>query len=243
MYTEGKIYNVAVVEDEKEAAELLSGFLERYGEENGIMFTIAKYADAEMFLTDFHCQFDIVFMDIEMPCIDGMSAARRLRKLDDIVALVFVTNLARYAINGYEVDAADYILKPLHYDAFALKIRKIITYCCRTDKHSILLTCKGKSKRVRLNDINYVEISAHNIVFHTIQGDMQAYGTLKEIRDELEDKDFALCNRCYLVNLRNVRNIDGFSVFVGDDELQISRPQKKEFSERFRKFIKSQQGE
>lgn len=237
------MFTVAIVEDEKQAADLLASYLERYGSENEISFNVVHYSDAEAFLTDFRCQFDMVFMDIEMPCIDGMNAAHRLRKIDDMVALVFVTNLARYAINGYEVEALDYVLKPLSYEAFSLKIRKIISYCEKLDNNSILLTFKNNVRRLKLNDIYYVEINAHNIVFHTSQGEIQSYGTLKELRDKLENKNFALCNRCYLVNLRYVKLIDGYSVIVGGDELQISRPQKKEFSEAMKRFFKLTKGE
>lgn len=233
------MFSVAIVEDEKEAADVLAEYLEKYGNDNGVKFDCARFSDAEAFLTGFSCQYDIVFMDIEMPCINGLSAAHRLREVDDTVALVFVTNLARYAINGYEVHALDYILKPLTYQSFALKMRKVVNYCTKMNGNSILLTSKGNIKRLLLSGIYYVEISAHSIVFHTESGPVQAYGTLKDVCGKLEGRGFALCNRCYLVNLRYVKNIDGYSLKVGDEELQISRPQKKSFSEAFKKFIKT----
>lgn len=233
------MYSVAIVEDEKEANDVLAAYLERYGRENNIVFGTTQYADAEAFLTDFHCQFDIVFMDIEMPYIDGMSAAHRLRQSDETAALVFVTNLARYAINGYEVDAFDYILKPLSYEAFSLKIRKIISYCSRMPKESILISFRGQYKRLLVSDIYYVEICAHSIIFHTSKGQEQSYGTLKEVRDALSGAGFALCNRCYLINLRYVRGIDGYTCIVGDEKLQISHLQKKDFSNALKAFIKN----
>ena len=236
------MYSVAIVEDEREANDMLAAYLERYGRENNIVFGTTQYADAEAFLTDFHCQFDIVFMDIEMPYIDGMSAAHRLRQMDETAALVFVTNLARYAINGYEVDAFDYILKPLGYEAFSLKIRKVINYCDRIPGESILIAFRGQYRRLLLRDIYYVEICAHNIIFHTNRGEEQAYGTLREIKDILSGAGFALCNRCYLVNLRYVRGINGYSVTVGDEELQISRLQKKEFSDALKAFVRKNKG-
>lgn len=236
------MYSVAIVEDEKNAADVLADYLARYADESGAIFDCTYYDDAEKFLTEYHCQFDMVFMDIEMPCIDGMSAARRLRAADDSVALIFVTNLARYAINGYEVDAFDYILKPLRYESFALKLRKIVNYCSRMAAQSILVSFKGRHKRLLVSDIYYVEINQHNVIFHTSNGEEQAYGTLKEIKDELSDKGFALCNRCYLVNLKHVRRISGYSVIVADDEIQISRPQKKEFTEALKTFIKGGRG-
>lgn len=236
------MYSVAIVEDEESAAEILKNFLERYAGEKGFAFSVTHYFDAEKFLSDYHFQYDIVFMDIEMPCINGLSAAHRLRKIDDVVALVFITNLARYAINGYEVKALDYILKPLHYGAFSLKIRKIVGFCERSAKESILISFKGESKKVSVNDIQYVEICAHDILYHMVQGTERAYGTLKEIRERLDGCGFALCNRCYFVNLRHVKQINGYTVLVGNEELTISRPQKKEFSEAFRAFLKMNRG-
>ncbi len=233
------MFFVAIVEDEKEAADVLTEYLEKYGMENGLQFNCTRFEDAESFLTGYGCQYDLVFMDIEMPYINGLSAAHRLREADDSVALVFVTNLARYAINGYEVNALDYILKPFSYQSFALKMRKVVNYCRRMSENSILITFKGNAKRLPLNEINYVEISAHNIIFHTTEGPVQSYGTLKDVSCELDGKGFALCNRCYLVNLRRVKYIDGYTVKVGDEELQISRPQKKSFAEAFKKFIRT----
>ena len=223
------MYSVAIVEDEREANDMLAAYLERYGRENNIVFGTTQYADAEAFLTDFHCQFDIVFMDIEMPYIDGMSAAHRLRQMDETAALVFVTNLARYAINGYEVDAFDYILKPLGYEAFSLKIRKVINYCDRIPGESILIAFRGQYRRLLLRDIYYVEICAHNIIFHTNRGEEQAYGTLKEIKDVLSGAGFALCNRCYLVNLRYVTAVRAFDVYLGEEKLQISHSKRVTF--------------
>ena len=231
------MFRAAIVEDSDSDRELLESYLEKSGG-----FIVSKFSSAVDFLTGYQPVYDLVFMDIEMPCIDGMSAARRLRKVDDAVALVFVTNLARYAINGYEVDALDYVLKPLGYEAFSLKIRKILNYFNSVPGQSILLSFRGQYKRLPVSDIYYVEICAHNVIFHTVNGQEQSYGTLKEIKDVLSGKGFSLCNRCYLVNLRHVKGINGYSVTVGDEELQISRLQKKDFSDAFKAFVRDNKG-
>ena len=107
------MYKFAIVEDNEAAAEKLAGFLERYANENNEVFEIIKFHDALDFLDGYRTVYDAVFMDIEMPGIDGMEAAHRLRRLDQKVILVFVTNMASYAVKGYEVNATDYIVKPV----------------------------------------------------------------------------------------------------------------------------------
>ncbi len=223
--------NVAIVEDERQAAEKLINCLERLQETNDEHFYITCFSDPDQFFFSFQSQFDLIFMDIQMPGMDGMKAAEKLRKLDEVAALVFVTNLARYAINGYEVGALDYILKPLDFDAFRLKMRKVLRYCHsqeQNDRQITISTAKG-DVRIPLNDLLYVEIAGHDIVYHTAADSLSTYGTMKALEQDLQPQGFFRCNNCYLVNLRYVRKIEGFMVWVKDAELTISRPRKKAF--------------
>ena len=107
------MYRIAIVEDEEQDYLRAQGYLNRYGQEKNISFNIQRYESAEVFLTNYQSQHDIVFMDIRMGGMDGMRAARKLREMDQAVILIFLTSLAQYAVQGYEVDALDYILKPL----------------------------------------------------------------------------------------------------------------------------------
>ena len=91
---------VAVVEDEKRERELIKKYLASFGEERGVVFNVYEFEDGLSFLSDYKSIYDVVFMDIEMPHLSGMEAAKRLRKLDDKVALVFITNMAQYAVGG-----------------------------------------------------------------------------------------------------------------------------------------------
>ena len=233
---------ISIIEDQEPAQELLKSFLGRYATEKNLQLDIVCYGDAFSFLERYKKGSDIIFMDIELPGINGMEAARRLRETDNMAVLIFVTNMAQYAVKGYEVDALDYVLKPLGYEASSLKIRKILNYCNSVPGQSILLSFRGQYKRLPVSDIYYVEICAHNVIFHTVNGQEQSYGTLKEIKDVLSGKGFSLCNRCYLVNLRHVKGINGYSVTVGDEELQISRLQKKDFSDAFKAFVRDNKG-
>ena len=120
---------IAIVEDKQMEAQQLISHLDRFSQDRGEALQCHWVDNAVKFLEDYQWQYDIIFMDIQMPGIDGMRAAERLRAVDSTVVLIFVTSLAQYAIQGYSVGALDYILKPVNYPALALKLQRAVAYC------------------------------------------------------------------------------------------------------------------
>lgn len=104
---------IAVVEDEKKFIDQTKEYFDRYQEEHHESLDITYFRDGDEIVSRYRSQFDIIFMDIQMKFMDGMTAAREIRKQDSQVIILFITNLSQYAIRGYEVGALDYILKPL----------------------------------------------------------------------------------------------------------------------------------
>ena len=132
-------YNIAIVEDEKESAECIAAFLERFAREEKCAFGVKRYGDGLTFISDYDRSADIVFMDIEMPGTNGMDASKLLRQIDEDVLLFFVTNLAQYALESYEVSAFDYIVKPVNYFDFSMKFRKALDIYVMNEDKSINL--------------------------------------------------------------------------------------------------------
>lgn len=195
--------NVAVIEDEKSASDALGQHLKRYGAETGEEFKIYVFPDAETFLQNYKADYDVVFMDIELPGMNGMTAARELRKLDGKVVLVFVTNMSQFAVGGYEVGAFDFILKPVNYSSFFLKFTRIMEKVKSNDDLKIIIRGKEVAKRVFSSDIMYVEVVNHALTYHLCGGNVTALGTMKNVREQLgSDPAFVLCNQSYLVNLK-----------------------------------------
>lgn len=223
------MFKIAIVEDNAAAAGKLDGFLKRYAEENREQFEITVFGDAFDFLDGYRQIYDMVFMDIELPGMDGMEAAGRLRQIDRKVTLIFVTNMAGFAVKGYEVDAADYVVKPVHYGDFELKLKRVIARHKEADE-AILVVRQGGYLRLRLREIRYVEVRGHKLIFHTQDGEVSGSGTLLETEEKLKDKGFLRCNKCYLVNQKHIAAVEGYALIMsGGEELQISRPRKKAF--------------
>lgn len=109
------MFKIAIVEDQEETRESLNRFVRQYAQEQGLQVEISLITDGAEIAEHYTPGFDIIFMDVEMPRLDGFGAAEAIRAVDADVVLVFVTNMAQYAIRGYEVDALDYVLKPVNY--------------------------------------------------------------------------------------------------------------------------------
>lgn len=221
---------IAVVEDDLNSREMLGQYLKRYAEETGTEIETDEFSDGKEITQGFRPHYDIIFLDIEMEQMDGIQTAREIRKTDKKVILVFLTNMARYALKGYEVGAADYILKPLSYKLFFLKMKEFQRQAEWNVEKSVVLTVNDEMYKVFVNQIIYVEVINHKLIYH-LDGEknIEMWGSLKKAEQILSGMGFAKCNNCYLVNLRFVQTICKNTVLVGGKELQISRPKKKEF--------------
>lgn len=113
---------IAIVEDEENYRNILQEYLQKYEQEYGEQIHLSVYTDGDEITENYSAKYDIIFMDIEMQFMDGMTAARKIREADKGVIIIFITNMAQYAIQGYEVDALDYVLKPIAYFAFSKKL-------------------------------------------------------------------------------------------------------------------------
>ncbi len=221
--------NVAVVEDEDIAAEQIRLFIEKYSAETGQEFRIERFHDAFEFLRGYKAKYAAVFMDIQMPGCDGMTAAVELRKTDKTVSLVFITNLIQYAQKGYEVDAVAYIVKPVKYYDFAMKFRKALDIYVMNEKQDFTLNTSDGPCRISTDKLMYVEISRHRLYYHLVDDVVEMTGVLSKAEEELKRFGFLRCNQCYLVNPAFIVSISGNSVQVGSESLAISRPRRKTF--------------
>ncbi|HHT67152.1 MAG TPA: response regulator transcription factor [Erysipelotrichaceae bacterium] len=224
---------IAIVDDINEHALMLKDFLLRYATENHFTFEIDIYNNAVPFIEKYKADFDVVFFDILMPYLDGVNAARALREKDSNVILFFITATQQYALEGYEVDALDYILKPISYYEFALKFTKAIKKLGTKQPSSIVVKTNKGYKRIFEHDILYVEVIAHHCYFHTKDGVFKQYQTMKNVIKILNSDTFVKCNNCYLVNLAYVSSVKNHSVIVNGEALLMSHPRKKEFTNRY----------
>lgn len=228
--------NIAVVDDDDEEREFISECLDYITQKKGTEFSVYQFKNGEDFLGAKTVGYDIVLMDIELPGMDGIEVSKRLRQIDKTVILMFVTHMSQFAVKGYEVDALDFLIKPIDKYSFALKMARAIARSAVRFDGSYLIKIDGETISIKQNTIKYIEADGHYVVYHTIDGVYKEYALLKSVEKKLGD-NFVRCNSCFLVNLKYVDGVRKNAVIIGDDELLISRPKKAPFLAAFSAFI------
>lgn len=228
---------LAIVEDEENAAIQLADCISKFCEVNSIHVEIRQFGSATDFLNDYKPVFDIIFMDIMLPNLNGMEAAKQLRLIDDKVTLIFVTNMANFAVKGYDVAALDFIVKPVEYDSFAMKMERAVNAVMQRQGFDLAIQADRSLKRVPASKIYYIEVSRHYLIYHTKEGSIKARGTLDSLEKQLSGGNFVRCNVCYLVNLKYVSEVSGDNLIVGGETLKISRARKKEFMQSLTNYL------
>ena len=227
---------VAVVEDEDFYVDQLTSYLQKYQDEYQEEINISVYRNGDGIVNGYRAQFDIILMDIQMSFMDGMTAAAEIRKMDTKVVIMFITNMTQYAIRGYEVDALDYILKPVSYFAFSQKLSRAITRLRKRDRKYITISAKGGMVRQDIDDLYYIESQGHSLIYVTRGGSIISSGTMKDAEAQLLPYGFSRGNKCYLINLRHVDRIENQCAVVKGTALQLSRPRKNAFVQDLTEF-------
>ena len=177
-----------------------------------------------------------------MPILDGLSTARRLRQMDRQVNIVFISIAAKYAIDGYEVDAADYFTKPIDFAALKERLFKLLKVCDEQRRADIFVAVEDGFARLNLQNILYVEKEQHDVVFHLADSEYHTRMNLKQVEEMFFRHNFIKCNRGCLVNFDAIEKVSRNSVYVRGKVLLISHGMKKSFRENFRNYARIVQG-
>ena len=230
---------IAIVEDNDKEAKALTNLLERYGKDHDMEFHIKVFEHALRFLDQYQPDYELIFMDIDMPYLNGIEATKKLRQIDENVVLVFVTALAQYAVQGYGVGALDFLLKPINYTILESKMARALNAVNKNKGKQIMIRSENRIKVIDVKDILYIEMYNHYLNFH-IESSKEIFkmrGTLASAKELLEDLYYEECNKGILVNLAKVSSIEGFKVILTNgEELVISRSKKSLFLQRLAEF-------
>lgn len=229
---------IAIVDDEQAEREVLQGYLRRYAQEYGGNFDVDTFPSADALLGSYSMIYDVLIFDIDMPGTNGIEAARQIRRMDRNTVLLFVTNIAQYAINGYEVDAVDYIIKPISYYDFALKFQRAISKAVQKKQTYLILETVDGTRRVDVSQIVYVEALGHYLTFHIGAEIFRVRGNIRDYEQRLRPYNFCQIHKSFLVNMEFIEEIRTGELTVGQTALSIGRVYREQLMQSYFKFVR-----
>lgn len=230
--------HIAIVEDNPEFAEEIKKYLKRYEAERKEKLEISLFSDGKDIVTDYKGDYDIALMDIKMAFMDGIKTAKKIREVDESVVIIFITNTPQYAMQGYEVEALDYVLKPVSYFTLSQRMDRALERMeQRKRKKYLRISMKGGMRKVDLDTVRYFEVFDHRLFIHLLDEDIEIKGSIKDIENSIHSNQFFRCNKCYLINLEYVDSIHNYDIHIGKDIVRVSRPKKKEFMDMMNNYM------
>lgn len=229
----------AICDDEPVMVQEISNQLSQYMDRQTITsYSVASFSNGRALLES-GCNFDIIFLDIQMDDLDGIETARMLRQQKEHSLLIFVTVLKEYVFHAFEVEAYDYLLKPLDSNHFKRTMdRAVSTLAQRTDK-SIVIQRGNSCDVVPLAQIVYCEVQGRKVYVHQSDGKIIDYYDNLENFERQMDRRFFRCHRSYLVNLDYVRGCDtGLVTLSQGAQIPVSRLRERDLTQALLRYMK-----
>ncbi|UCE20605.1 MAG: response regulator transcription factor [Gemmatimonadota bacterium] len=232
------------IDDEPRALKVLGNYIEKvpYLELSGNFREALKALDYLQINT-----VDLIFLDINMPDLTGLQF---LKSLIHKPLVIFTTAYSEYAVESYDFDAVDFLLKPIEFDRFlkatnrALKQFQLIHQLERSDisnskseergKHTVLIKSGSETHQIKIEDIQYVEGAGNYVTFVTRDKKIMSLLTMKDVMDILPSQQFHRVHKSYIVGLKHIRLIERHHLEVRDKKIPIGRLYKESFLKAFR---------
>lgn len=225
---------IGIVDDEKQERDQLKQALARFGAENGTELNVQEFDGAAVYLAAQDRDFDILYLDIDMPQMSGMELAEKIRETDQDVILIFCTNLQQFALNGYSVGALGFIVKPIQWYSFHMYLTRALKVLQKragqkTAPPHIVVKDGTVTRLLDAAEIAYVEVRQHDLLYNLCGGDgkteiIKNRGSMQEIAAQLTPYGFVRCSASYLVNLRCITAVSRMNVYIGGAALPLGAP-------------------
>lgn len=220
----------AIVENNSEDRKKLKTYIERYFSERNEEAELFLFGDGQELVEAQQGRMDLIFLDIEMERMDGVTAAHRIREKDARVQIVFVTCMVQRALDGYEVDAADFLVKPVGYRTFCSHMDRVMKRLFVHDARFLATRQGRESLLCNVWDILFIESFNKKTVIHCRDGrELACSEALCALEEKLKELPFFRCHHAFLVNMEYVCAMQAADVTVGEAVIPVSKHRKREF--------------
>ena len=198
---------IAVCDDNPSDCKTICEYLKKYSDEFMLDYEVAEYYNGEELLkVCADTPFGIVFLDIYMEGLSGVSLAYQLRAQEQHCAIIFTTSSPDFRADGFEVGAVHYLIKPITYDGVWTALERCKHLLLESERHFNVVTNRLTVK-IRLRDVLFAEVYKNQVLIHTTSGIVSTYSTLSELLTLMNDRRFLMCHRCYIVNMKYITQL------------------------------------
>jgi len=234
--------NFAICDDEKIYLEELSQILSEYMNHAQISdYCIKTFTTGTTLLNEYRKKlFDFIFLDVEMPELDGFDTAAQIRKIDLDVDIVFVTRMSDYVKRGYRYNAKEYICKPVATEDIKNLMDRLIDERTRKQcggKYAVKLKGNGAEIDLMLDEVLYFESNLHYVVAVTITDTFVFQGQLAQVEIDLEGKGFLRVHQSYLVNMNCIFAVVSNKVVFKESLIELEIPLSRKYKESVKKLF------
>ena len=231
------MYRIVLAEDDPRDESLIRDLCNRFFAERGERCELLTFEDGDQLLEARPADVDLFLLDIEMPRVDGLTVAKRIRAADPDVAICFLTSLGQLAPDGYSVDALGFMIKPVSYEMFRRTLAHAIERIER--RRARLVSFKeGKGERfVDIHAIAYIESRSKKTIVHTVDGEFPCSETLKAIEARLSIEGLFRVHHAFLVNLDHIEAVTASDVVIQGTAIPVSKHRKAQFLQALAVYI------
>lgn len=223
------MYNIAICDDEPDFVDEMQHYIQRYQEENGEEIRVLVFKNGLELTQNYDESIDLIFLDIQMDKMDGLETAKHVREKDQEVGIIFLTSLKQHALEGYQYQAVNYLVKPMKYIRLKNELNRWIEKCRKKNPCIVVSNDRGTFK-VAVNELHYIETYKRNLLLHTDDGNVISYESMKALEQRLSTFGFYRCHAGYLVNMGFVKNVEKLKITLSTGEtVYVSKPKKKGF--------------
>ena len=217
---------IAIIEDIQSHGDLLISYIKKWSQKNKTTLILKRFETAESFLFQWEeeADFDILFVDIQMSGMNGIEMAKKIRKKDKDIIIIFTTGITDYIEEGYEVEAMHYLIKPVSETKLAACLDRAVEKR-KTEKY-ILVHTQEQILKINMEQICYVEAMGHNSRLKLEKNDklIEIKETFSQLEHMLDKTDFVKCHRSYICRVKGIFRIDKVSICFDDNStIPVSR--------------------
>lgn len=222
------MYRIAIVDDDRITRLELDKFIARFADDFQHEIQTALFTDGDELLERSAGSYDIIFLDIEMQRLNGLETARQIRLRDDQAVIVFITSFVQYAVQGYSVNAMNFLVKPVTYQTFSAELNRALVRIQRLRPTTLCLRTDEGMVPIEADQITYIETVGRKVSIHTREHAYPCWDTLTNLEKELPEIQFFRCHKAYLVNLAFLERILEKNALIAGTEVLVSRDRRKD---------------